>query len=97
MLPAGAIEVATRLDDAAGFERYIVDVQDWADSDPVGYLTWLEVMQAEPQLSPNAPAFEILPAIRRGQVGIAVRRQDGELGGAVVVGVEPAVHVVVRT
>lgn len=93
VLPQGALDVATRLDDADGFERYVVTAVDLVWTDVNEYRTWLETMSAQPQINANSPGFAILPPIKSGQVGIAVQRDGDRLVRAIVVGLDPDLHV----
>jgi hypothetical protein len=94
VLPDAAVAAATRLDDADGFERYVVDTSALVWTDVAGYRTWLETLRARPQSSANSPLFDVLPAIKSGHVGIAIQRDGDQLVLAIVVGSDPDLHVV---
>lgn len=96
VFPAAAGAAATRLDDAIGFERYLVSVDDWSAANPTGYLMWLDSMAAQPQLGASSPVFDMMPPVKRGQVGVALRRDADVLVRAVVVGLDPDIHVDIR-
>jgi hypothetical protein len=93
VLPDALVRVATRLDDADGFERYLVVAAEFATEDAVAYTRFTETLGSEPQLPADAPAFDVLPTIGTGEIGIAVRRDGSLLAQVVVVGLDPDLFV----
>jgi hypothetical protein len=93
VLPASAVAVAVRLDDAEGYERFIVSVGEWSAANPAEYRAWLEAMAAEPQLGAGSPVFGVIPPVKRGEIAVALRREGDVLVRAIVVGLDPDLHV----
>ena len=87
------MRLGTRLDDLDGYERHIVDRRQFVRDSPDGYARFVALMQAQPQLDPQAPVFEVLPSVGPGQIGVAVVRDGDRVIRAIVVSGDPAIHV----
>lgn len=75
-----------RFPDASGREIYVIGADEFAAGDPDGFGLFVRLMAIQPQLIPEAEAFQGLPAIGPDQIVIAVTRDGDRLTRATVVG-----------
>jgi len=89
VLPDGLLDVASRIEDSDGYARFTVNAQTYSTSYPAEYIDWIDLMQAQDQISTGSPVFDVLPDIFRGQIAIAIRSDGSEVLHAIVHGRTP--------
>jgi hypothetical protein len=91
--PEAVGRLGTRLDDLDRFERHIVDRRQFVGDSPDDYVKFVALMQAQPQVDPQAPTLDVFPSVGPGQIGVAIVRDGDLVVRAIVVSSDPAIHV----
>ena len=91
--PEPVLRLGMRLEDLAGYERHVVDARQFAADSPAGYARFVALMQAQPQVDPQAGTFGALPELEPGQIGFAMILRSDRVIQAIVLSPDPAIHV----
>lgn len=91
--PEPVLRLGMRLEDLAGYERHVVDARQFAADSPTEYARFVALMQAQPQVDPQAGTFGALPELEPGQIGFAMILRSDRVIQAIVLSPDPAIHV----
>ena len=88
------IRLGARLDDLDGFERYVIDAGRWTADSPATYTEFVAAVQSLTQSEPESNGFAVLPPLRTGEIGLAMRRDGSQLLAVVISSTDPEIHVI---
>jgi hypothetical protein len=91
--PEPVLRLGFELDSVGGYERHVIDGRRFAADSPAEFERFVALMQAQPQIDPQATTFEALPTLAPGEIGFAIVRDGDSVLQAIIVSSDPPIHV----
>ena len=91
--PEPVLRLGLELESVGGYERHVIDGRRFAADSPAEFERFVALMQAQPQVDPQATTFEALPPLAPGEIGFAILRDGDRVLQAIIVSSDPPIHV----